>query len=120
MARWMVWTNDQGWACSQCEWRCPTPTLLGDEEAKSAFDRLASAKFRDHRCTDFPKTGAALAREEFASRVRQHISHGFKPKDAVELVLQEIMLERRHEPAALKQAQADAEDFLRRLRQDIS
>lgn len=120
MSRWMVWTPDQGWACSQCGWRCPSPSLLGDEEAKNAFDRLASAKFRDHSCIDFPRQAADEPSEEFANRVRQHITHGFKPKDAVELVLQEIMLEHRHEPKVVEQARADAEDFLRRLRQEFS
>ena len=41
---------------------------------------------------------------------------GFKPKDAVELFLQEIALEYRNQPKIMDQAKADAEDFLRRVR----
>ena len=116
----MVWTTDHGWACSQCEWSYPIPSLLSDEEAKSAFDRLAALKFREHDCAKFARRGTAEPRDEFANRVRKLITHGFKPKDAVELVLQEIMLEHRHEPRVMEQARADAEDFLRRLREEIS
>jgi len=120
MPRWMVWTTDQGWACSQCEWRCALPSLLTDEEAKSAFDRLAAAKFRDHYCPDFPKPSGSDAAGEFTNRVRKHISHGYKPKDAVQIVLDEIQLEHQHNPGIMKQARADAEEFLRRLRQEFS
>lgn len=116
----MVWTTDQGWACSLCEWRCPLPSLLTDEEAKAAFDRLAAAKFRDHHCPDFPKQASTDSAEEFTARVRKHISHGYKPKDAVQIVLQEIMLEHRNEPAVMQRAQSDADAFLRRLRSEFS
>jgi hypothetical protein len=116
----MVWTTEQGWACSQCGWRCALPPLLSDEEAKNAFDRLASAKFRDHHCSDFAAQLGSESSQEFSTRVRKHINHGYKPKDAVEIVLQEVMLECRGDAKAIEQARADAGDFLRRLKQEIS
>jgi len=44
---------------------------------------------------------------------------GFKPKDPVELTLQEIMLEHRDEPKTMERAHADADDFLKRLKQGL-
>jgi hypothetical protein len=106
-ARELIWTSNQsfhGWTCSQCEWNCPLPTLLNDPEAKTAFDRLAAVKFREHKCASF------------TPRIRKLVTQGFKPKDAVELFLQEIALEYRNQPKVLAQAKADGEDFLRRVR----
>ena len=44
------------------------------------------------------------------------VSHGFKPKDAVELLLQEVAIEYPNQPKMQAQAKAEGEDFLRRLR----
>jgi hypothetical protein len=44
------------------------------------------------------------------------VAHGYKPKDAVELFLQEAALEFRNQPKVLAQAKSEADDFLRRLR----
>jgi hypothetical protein len=44
------------------------------------------------------------------------VTQGFKPKDAVELFLQDIALEYRNQPKVQAQAKTDAEDFLRRVR----
>jgi hypothetical protein len=118
-ARELVWTverNFQGWTCSQCEWNSSLPTLLTDSEAKNAFDRLAAAKFRDHNCSDHLSRMVSTAPETFTVRIRKLITQGFKPKDAVELFLQEIALEYRNQPKVLAQAKTDAEDFLRRVR----
>jgi len=49
--------------------------------------------------------------------MRELVMRGFKPKDAAELVLQEVMLEHRNNPEILKQARADADEFLRRIRE---
>jgi hypothetical protein len=117
-ARELLWTVDknfQGWTCSQCEWNSPLPTLLNDPEAKTAFDRLAAGKFRDHKCADHSPRLIPAA-EGFTSRIRRMVAHGYKPKDAVELFLQEIALEYRNQPAVLDQAKSEADDFLRRLR----
>jgi hypothetical protein len=119
-ARQLIWTSNHsfhGWTCSQCEWNSPLPTLLHDPEAKTAFDRLAAAKFRDHKCADhLSRLGSADDTDSFTPRIRKLVSQGFKPKDAVELFLQEIALEYRNQPKVLEQARADGEDFLRRVR----
>ena len=118
-SRELVWTvnrNFQGWTCSQCEWNSSLPTLLNDPEAKNAFDRLAAAKFRDHNCSDHLSRMASTAPDTFTVRIRKLVSQGFKPKDAVELFLQEIALEYRNQPKVLAQAKSEADDFLRRLR----
>jgi hypothetical protein len=118
--RELVWTVEpsfQGWTCSQCEWNYPLPTLLNDPEAKTAYDRLATAKFREHKCADhLSRLPSAAHHDSFTARIKKMVAHGFKPKDAVELFLQEVQLEFRNQPKVLAQAQAEAEDFLRRLR----
>ena len=118
-ARELVWTIDrnfQGWTCSQCEWNYPVPTLLTDAEARTAYDRLAAAKFKDHKCADQLSRLGPAGGENFTARIRKLVSQGFKPKDAVELFLQEVALEYRNQPQAMAQAKAEGEDFLRRLR----
>ena len=95
MERWLVWLVEKeakGWACSQCQWSFSIPTLLNDADAKSAYDRLASAKFSEHDCASHSERKQARG-QTFAERARSLVMRGFKPKDAVELVLQEITLE---------------------------
>jgi len=119
-ARELLWTSNysfKGWTCSQCEWNYPLPTLLNDPDARTAFDRLAAGKFRDHKCADhLSRLGAAPDNDTFTPRIRKLVAQGFKPKDAVELFLQEIALEYRNQPKVQAQAKSEAEDFLRRLR----
>jgi hypothetical protein len=118
-AREIVWSVDrsfQGWTCSQCEWNYPLPTLLNDPEAKNAYDRLAAGKFREHNCSDHASRLATAGVVSFTARIRKMVAHGYKPKDAVELVLQEVALEYPNQPKILDQARAEGEDFLRRLR----
>jgi len=120
MARWLTWVSDQrlqGWACSQCQWTFPIPSLLSDPEAKSAYDRLASAKFQDHDCVEHGMRAAESDGESFATRARRLVTRGFKPKDAADITLQEITLEHRNEPKVMAQARKDAEDFLRRVKE---
>lgn len=124
MARSLVWIQgnvDPGWACSSCAWKFPVPTLLGGEEAREAYDRLAAAKFRDHKCeaqttplAPKPHTGPT-----FEDRARKLIKFGYKPKDAVELVTQEIVLEHRDDRAAIERARVDAEEFLSKIRKGL-
>ena len=52
-------------------------------------------------------------------RLRMLVMRGLKPKDAVEIMLQEIALERGKDSKAVEKARADAEEFLRRVRQRI-
>jgi len=120
-SRSLVWTDDhtfQGWNCSVCEWNYPMPTLLNDPEAKTAYDRLATSKFRSHNCSDHLArlTTPADASQNFSIRFRKMVTQGFKPKDAVDLVLQEVSLESGNNTKTLAQARAAGEDFLRRLR----
>jgi hypothetical protein len=113
---WIVGRNFLGWTCSQCEWNYPLPTLLNDPEAKNAYDRLATGKFREHSCSDHAPRLAVPGHVSFTTRIRKMVAHGYKPKDAVELVLQEVALEYPGQPKMLDQARAEGDDFLRRLR----
>jgi cytochrome P450 len=91
--------------------------LLSDADARTAFDRLAAAKFREHVCADhLSRLGMVVDDESFTARIRKLVSQGFKPKDAVELFLQEAALEFRNEPKTLARAKAEGEDFLRRVK----
>ncbi|PYX42474.1 MAG: hypothetical protein DMG81_01560 [Acidobacteria bacterium] len=130
-SRSLVWVQsnaDPGWACSSCQWKFAVPTFLGGEEAKSAYDRLAAAKFHDHLCepqANSPTAKSSLpaikanAGPSFADRARKLIKAGYKPKDAVELVTQEIVLEHRDDRAAIEQAQSEAENFLLQIRKGL-
>lgn len=106
----------EGWACSQCAWTFFAPALLSDPEAKTAYDRLAKAKFQDHDCAEHAPRSGLATEETFSDRARKLITRGFKPKDAVEITLQEIELEHRNDARMLEQARRDAEDFLRRVK----
>jgi len=44
---------------------------------------------------------------------------GFKPKDAVEITLQEIMFEHGRDPKIIEKARLDANDFLRRVKEGL-
>ena len=119
-ARELVWTSHrtfQGWTCSQCEWNYPLPTLLSDADARTAYDRLAAGKFREHNCTEhLARLEMVEDEDSFTGRIRKLVTQGFKPKDAVELFLQEVALEYRNDPKVLARAKAEGEDFLRRLK----
>ena len=114
----------RGWACSNCNWRFPVPTLLSGEEAMAAFDRLAAARFREHRCE--AEGGLPAQKQEakppdnaFAERARVLIKRGYRPKVAVELILQETEIEHRNNPKMMEKARADAEDFLLKVRKGL-
>jgi len=126
MARFLIWIegDENGWACSNCRWRFPVPTLFsGEVEAKAAYDRLAAAKFREHTCPPGTRLSAAKleappdAGVTFADRARSLIKRGYKPKVAVELVLHEMEFEHGSNPRIIEKARADAEDFLIRIRE---
>jgi len=44
---------------------------------------------------------------------------GYKPKDAVALVLDEIVLECRSDPKVMRRAKADSEEFLLKIREGM-
>jgi len=127
MMRSLIWLagDTDGWACSNCRWRCPVPTLLSTEEAKSAYDRLAAAKFREHDCA--VEGGLSASKPEvkqradtiFADRARALIKRGYTPKVAVELVLQETEIEYGKDPKRMEKARTDAEDFLSKARRGL-
>jgi hypothetical protein len=127
MERSLIWIESDvnGWACSNCPWRFPVPTLLSGEEAKGAYDRLAAAKFRQHTCEAATSVSATMQEAKrdtnnaFAERARTLIKRGYKPKVAVELVLQETEIEHGHDPKFMEKARADAEDFLQRVRRGL-
>ena len=121
-SRAIIWVAEhslQGWTCSQCDWNYPVPTLLTTAEAKTAYDRLALGKFREHVCADHPSRLASTDSQSFTARIRKLCAQGFKPKDAVELLLQEVALEYRNQPKVLEQARTEGEDFLRRVREGL-
>jgi hypothetical protein len=97
------------------------PALRGAGEAKDAYDRLASAKFREHECETekIPPAATQNAGPTFTDRARLLIMRGFKPKDAVEVVLKEIGLAHRNEPDVMEQARSAAEDFLQKIRKGL-
>jgi hypothetical protein len=113
---WMTDHKFQGWICSRCEWNYPLPTLLSDPDAKTAYDRLAAGKFREHVCEHYLSRLKSAEPATFTERIRKLVAQGFKPKDAVEILLQEVELEYPDEPKMLEQARKDGEDFLRRIR----
>jgi hypothetical protein len=116
---WITARDFRGWACSECEWNCPVPTLLSDPEAKSAYDRLSSAKFRKHNCAEnLPRTKSADL-PSVRERMRRLVVGGYKPKDAIEVVLQELRMEFRDDPNVVESAKAEAEDFLRQVREGL-
>jgi len=120
MVRSLIWIegDENGWACSNCRWRFPVPTLLSGEEGIGAYHRLAAMKFRDHRCE--PETSLRAAKQEttryadtaFEERARMLIKRGYTPKVAVELALHELEFEHGNDPRMTEKSRADAEDFL--------
>jgi hypothetical protein len=93
--------------------------MLTDQEARSAYDRLAASKFQDHDCSVHGEPAVLVDSESFAARARKLVTRGFKPKDAAQITLQEITFENRNDPKAASKAQADAEDFLRRVKDGL-
>lgn len=119
----LVWIDDlenSGWACSHCSWKYPVPTFLSDPEAKRAYDRLASSKFREHACeipVPVKEVEDTSTEPTFAKRVMKLVKVGYKPKDAVEIALNEVALEHRNDPKVMDQARTEAQDFLRKVRE---
>jgi hypothetical protein len=119
MARQLTWVDDgkfEGWRCSECAWTYPIPELLTDPEAKAAYDRIASANFAKHACRTTVKEQKSSL-EGNLERLQNLVIHGMKPKDAVEIMLQEVAFECRGHPQTIKKARSDADEFLRRIRE---
>ncbi len=117
---WIDEPDNHAWACSGCRWKYPVPTFLSDPEAKRAYDRLAASKFGEHVCevpTAHPEIEDTSTAPTFTKRVMKLLKVGYKPKDAVQIALDEIGLEHRNDPKVMSQARADAQDFLQRVRE---
>jgi hypothetical protein len=119
----LIWIDDpdnNGWACSGCPWKYPVPTFLSDPEAKRAYDRLAATKFGEHIC-ELPAAHREIedtsTEPTFTKRVMKLLKVGYKPKDAVEIALDEVGLEHRNDPKVMAQARVDAQDFMQRVRE---
>jgi uncharacterized protein YoaH (UPF0181 family) len=52
-------------------------------------------------------------------RMRRLVVQGYKPKDAIEVVLQEVRMESDDDRKAIEAAEAEAEDFLRQVRDGL-
>ena len=115
MTKRLTWVDNggfEGWTCSECAWTYPIPELLADPEAKDAYDRIASANFAKHACGATPKEKKPYL-EGYVERLRNLVMRGMKPKDAVEIMLQEVALECRRNPQTIEKA----DEFLRRIRE---
>jgi len=127
MVRLLIWieSDTEGWACSNCRWSFPVPTLLSGKEAVAAYDRLAAGKFREHKCEAATSPSAAIqetkraADTPFVERARTLVKRGYTPKVAVELVLQETEVKHGNDPRIMEKARADGEDFLLRARKGL-
>jgi hypothetical protein len=123
MAPTLVWIEDPengGWSCSQCPWKFPIPTFLSDPEARRAYDRLATTKFREHVCEvvmPAQEVEDTSTEPTFVKRVMKLVKVGYKPKDAADIALDEIALEHRNDPKIMAQARAEAQIFLQRVRE---
>jgi hypothetical protein len=98
--------------------------LLSDPEARAAYDRLAAAKFRDHKCesSNLERRGTATPDAPevgVAERARALVRRGYKPKDAVQLVLQELELEHSGQPRYLERARHEGQEFLDKVRRGL-
>ena len=127
MERSLIWIqgDEEGWACSNCRWTFPVPTLLNGKEAVAAYDRLAGVKFREHKCEAETSPSAPIQEPHrgvdthFAERARTLIKRGYTPKVAVELVLQETEVEHGNDPKVMAEARAEGEEFLLRARKGL-
>jgi len=119
MARWLKWIESgmsQGWACSQCSWVMNAPDLLSDPDAKAAYDRLANSKFQSHQCADYGIRAELVEEEDFMTRAHNLVKRGFKPRDAADIVMQEILLEYGEDGPRAARTRIAAEEFLRRVK----
>lgn len=118
---WISAPEKVGWGCSHCPWFFPVPTLLTGIDARAAFDRLATAKFRDHNCQveSQDRSTKSLVDSDLFERARVLIMRGYKPRDAVELALRDIALDCRDDPKQMAAARAAGETFLRKIREGL-
>jgi hypothetical protein len=99
MARFLIWMDEgdiKGWRCSNCDWMFPLPTLLEDDEARKAYDRLGAAKFKEHVCESSARQQAAASSKapSFAERARALVMRGYKPRMPWPLFLMRLLSNR--------------------------
>ena len=119
-ARELIWTSNHSFQAG------PVPGANGIPQSPRCLTiprprpRLTVWRRLNLAITNAPdqlsRIGSADDADSFTPRIRKLVTQGFKPKDAVELFLQEVALEYRNQPKVLAQAKADGEDFLRRVR----
>src|ERR1700694_4492071 len=92
---------------------------LKRSRSKNCLRPASLGQLSQHPCADPPSPPCPEAGKNFAAHIRKLVAQGFKPKDAVEIFLQEVMLEHRNEPKVLEQARTAGDDFLRRVRNGL-
>ncbi len=116
MEKRIVWKTDEGWACSQCEWKCPFPIAVTHPTIRSAYDNLALSEFAKHLCTETIASKSTPTRhDKFREKMRILVMRGLKPAAAVEQVLREASVDHRNNPGMLEKARAEGDEFLRRV-----
>jgi hypothetical protein len=116
MERSLIWIQGDanGW-----------PARITGKEARGAYDRLAAAKFREHKREAEPSVSATKQEIKrntdttFEERVRVLIKRGYRPRVAVDLLLQEVAIAHGNDPRCMEMAHADAEDFFLRIRKGL-
>jgi hypothetical protein len=96
-----------------------TPDLLSDPDAKAAYDRLANSKFQSHKCQDYGLRAELVEEEDFMTRAHNLVKRGFKPRDAADIVMQEILLEYGEDGPRAARTRLASEEFLRRVKSGI-
>lgn len=84
-----------------------------------AYELRGGGKTREQRHSEsvslLKQEAERKADAAFADRARTLIKRGYKPKVAIDLVLQELEIESGNNPATMQKARASAEDFLLKL-----
>jgi hypothetical protein len=80
---------------------------------------VSRAQVRERNQPSAAKQEIKRDAETFAERAGMLVMRGYKPKDAVELLLQQTVIECGNDPRMMEKARADAEDFLLRVRRGV-
>ena len=82
--------------------------------------KVSRAQVRESE-TSIPAAKREIKRDAdtFAERAGMLVMRGYKPKDAVELLLQQTAIEHGNDPRVMEKARADAEGFLLRVRKGL-
>jgi hypothetical protein len=76
-------------------------------------------QFQRHDCAMHHQSAASLDPSSFTARARSLIMRGFKPKDAAEITMQEIIFESRDDPDVARSVRIEAKDFLERVKEGL-